>query len=138
MPIKIKPRHPCNKNTVVGQRPMKAHQLRDFIIPLKVLLRPGIKVSLHQKGNKPATISVRYRSVNRLFNWCLERGLLEVSPAALIKAPNKEKTRDRTLSDEELAEIWTATKALGYPLTPYCRLLILTLRGSGGMIQYCT
>ena len=26
-------------------------------------------VSLHQKGNKPATISVRYRSVNRLFNW---------------------------------------------------------------------
>ena len=26
--------------------------------------------SLHQKGNKPATVSVRYRSVNRFFKWC--------------------------------------------------------------------
>ena len=27
--------------------------------------------SLHQKGNKPATVSVRYRSLNRFFNWCV-------------------------------------------------------------------
>ena len=27
--------------------------------------------SLHQKGNKPATVSVRYRSVNRFFKWCM-------------------------------------------------------------------
>ncbi len=33
--------------------------------------------SLHQNGNKPATVSVRYRSLNRFFNWCVveeERG----------------------------------------------------------------
>ena len=33
--------------------------------------------SLHQKGNKPATVSVRYRSLNRFFGWCVaeeERG----------------------------------------------------------------
>ena len=28
--------------------------------------------SLHQKGNKPATMSVRYRSMNRFFSWCVE------------------------------------------------------------------
>ena len=27
--------------------------------------------SPHQKGNKPATVSVRYRSLNRFFNWCV-------------------------------------------------------------------
>ena len=27
---------------------------------------------LHQKGNKPATVSVRYRSVNRFFKWCVD------------------------------------------------------------------
>ena len=27
--------------------------------------------SLHQRGNKPATVSVRYRSLNRFFNWCV-------------------------------------------------------------------
>ena len=30
--------------------------------------------SLHQKGNKPATVSVRYRSLNRFFKWCLVEG----------------------------------------------------------------
>lgn len=28
-------------------------------------------VSLHQKGNKPGTVSVRYRSLNRFFRWCV-------------------------------------------------------------------
>ena len=27
--------------------------------------------SLHQKGNKSATVSVRYRSLSRFFNWCV-------------------------------------------------------------------
>jgi len=27
--------------------------------------------SLHQKGNKPATVSVRNRSLNRFFKWCV-------------------------------------------------------------------
>ncbi len=27
--------------------------------------------SLHQKGNKPATVSIRYRSLNRFFGWCV-------------------------------------------------------------------
>ena len=26
--------------------------------------------TLHQKGNKPSTVSVRYRSVSRFFIWC--------------------------------------------------------------------
>ena len=26
--------------------------------------------SLHQQGNKPATVSIRYRSLNRFFRWC--------------------------------------------------------------------
>jgi len=30
--------------------------------------------SLHQKGNKPATVSVRYRSLHRFFNWCVKEG----------------------------------------------------------------
>ena len=27
--------------------------------------------SLHQKGNKPATVSIRYRSLNRFLSWCV-------------------------------------------------------------------
>ena len=28
--------------------------------------------SLHQHGNKPATVSIRYRSLNRFFLWCVD------------------------------------------------------------------
>ena len=29
--------------------------------------------SLHQQGNKPATVSIRYWSLNRFFRWCVEQ-----------------------------------------------------------------
>ena len=44
-------------------------------------------VSLHQKGNKPATISVRYRSVNRLFNWCVKEDERETNPMDKVDPP---------------------------------------------------
>ena len=30
--------------------------------------------SLHQQGNKPATVSIRYRSLARFFRWCVKLG----------------------------------------------------------------
>ena len=43
--------------------------------------------SLHQKGNKPSTVSVRYRSVSRFFNWCVEEGEREDNPMERVDAP---------------------------------------------------
>ena len=42
---------------------------------------------LHQKGNKPSTVSVRYRSVSRFFNWCVEEGEREDNPMDRVDAP---------------------------------------------------
>ena len=43
--------------------------------------------TMHQKGNKPSTVSVRYRSVSRFFNWCVEDGEREDNPMDRIDAP---------------------------------------------------
>ena len=43
--------------------------------------------SLHQRENKPATISVRYRSVNRFFKWCVAAGERADNPMDLIDPP---------------------------------------------------
>ena len=51
----------------------------------------------------------------RLFSWCLQRGLVETSPVAPLRAPNDERSRDRVLSPGELTEIWHAAQQLGYP-----------------------
>jgi len=64
--------------------------------------------------------------LRRLFNWCLQRGLVDSSPVANVKAPTREAARDKTLTDSELAAVWRATDRLGFPFGPAVRLLILT------------
>ena len=43
--------------------------------------------TLHQKGNKPATVSVRYRSLSRFFSWCVEEGEREDNPMDKVDPP---------------------------------------------------
>ena len=43
--------------------------------------------TLHQKGNKPFTVAVRYRSVSRFFNWCVEEGERDDNPMERVDAP---------------------------------------------------
>jgi site-specific recombinase XerC len=59
--------------------------------------------------------------VRKLFNWSQERGYIEVSPCAGIKAPSKERTRERVLRDDDLCKLWPAFEALGYPSGRYSR-----------------
>jgi integrase len=60
------------------------------------------------------------------FSWCVERGILEVSPIAGIRPPSPEISRDRMLSDAELAAVWRAADEAGFPFGLAIRLLILT------------
>lgn len=73
------------------------------------------------------------------FNWCVERGILPVSPANGIKPPTVETSRDRVLTSDELREVWTATKSLGYPFAPFTRLLLLLAqrRGEVSGMRWC-
>lgn len=43
--------------------------------------------------------------LNGFLNWCVSRGYLVVSPAAGVKRPTKEESRDRYLSAEELSRL---------------------------------
>lgn len=64
--------------------------------------------------------------VRKLFNWCQERGYIEASPCAGIKAPSKERTRERVLRDDELRKLWPAFEAMEYPFGPLFKMLLIT------------
>jgi len=64
--------------------------------------------------------------VRKLFNWAIERGIIEASPVAGIKAPGKEESRDRVLTDGELAEVLAAADKMGWPFGAVVKLLVLT------------
>jgi integrase len=61
-----------------------------------------------------------------LCNFAVERGVLDVSPIAAIKAPSPETPRDRVLSDDELRSVWEAADALEPVYAGFIKLLILT------------
>lgn len=65
-------------------------------------------------------------NVRRMFSWAVERGIIEVSPAANVRAPGQEKARDRVLSDDEVTAFLRACDGMGEPFGPLFRLLLLT------------
>ena len=60
------------------------------------------------------------------FRWLAARGHINDNPMDGIEKPAQEKARERVLTDEEVAAIWTATNDLGYPFGPLVKLLLLT------------
>lgn len=65
-------------------------------------------------------------ALRRMCGWAVERGLINASPCAGIKAPAAEKSRDRVLSDDELKAVWQGAQAIGWLFGAVVQLLILT------------
>jgi integrase len=74
----------------------------------------------------PVTANRTLAWLRRMCAWAIERGLIEVSPCAGIRAPAAETSRDRILSDAELAAVWRAAEGLETPYNGFIKLLILT------------
>ena len=59
------------------------------------------------------------------FGWCKDRRIINKNPAAHVRKPAKEKSRDRVHTVQELKWIWSAAGVLGYPFAQLFRLLIV-------------
>lgn len=65
-------------------------------------------------------------AIKKLFSWCVDRGTLETNPVAALKAPAKEVSRDRVLTNAEIVTCWQAAEGEGFPFEPFAKLVILT------------
>jgi integrase len=65
-----------------------------------------------------------YAALRAFLNWCLEQEYIDKHPLIHGRPPNKVRSRDRVLSDEELARVWRCTGDATYGRI--LRLLILT------------
>jgi integrase len=103
---------------------------------LDSITRADVRAML-DRIDKPVAANRVHSIVRKFFNWAVENDLIANSPVAGVKAPNKEASRDRVLTDDELKAVWRATEKEGYPLGSIIQLLILTgqRRGEvGGMM----
>jgi integrase len=99
-----------------GGRPISSIGRRDI---LEVLDRIADRTSPRRANRYLALLK-------KLFSWCAERGYVDASPAAVVKPPGREVSRDRVLSDAELVSVWHACEAASYPFGHMFRLLIVT------------
>jgi len=75
-------------------------------------------------ADRPVQANRIFAGLRRLFNWCIERDILAISPCAGVRPLSKETSRERVLSDVELVALWHATD--GDPAGPLLRILMLT------------
>lgn len=99
-----------------GRLPISSITRRDVVALLDAIVDRGVPVTANR------TLAV----ARKMFNWSVERSLIEVSPFDRIKKPAPEVKRDRVHTDSELALIWRSAETIGYPFGPFTKLLILT------------
>jgi integrase len=96
--------------------------------PISTITRTDIRDVVDRdldRGCEPAANKALLMARN-LFAWALDRGLVQTNPAAGIRKPGRERSRDRVLSDQELSAIWHAAGTAGWPASGLIRLLICT------------
>jgi len=83
------------------------------------------------KRKAPSAARHAFAAARKLFNWCVEQGLVEDSPCRTMKPPVKAASRDRVLTDDELALVWRTSIEQGDTFGIVVRLLPLTAQRRG-------
>jgi integrase len=63
-----------------------------------------------------------------LFNWAIDRDIVDATPAARVKRRTspKDRARRRWLKPEEIKAVWSGAEAMDYPFGPFVKMLLLT------------
>ncbi len=102
--------------SVWGERDIHSITKRDVIDLLDGIADSGRVVSAN-----------RVRAyIGKFFAWCVERDVIDQSPAAGVRPVAKERSRERVLSDDEIRWLWTACDRVGQPWGHLGKMLLLT------------
>lgn len=93
---------------------------------IKDVSRADISALMDKLAAKPATRRNAFAVLRRMFRWAVNRGDLTISPIREMEAPPAPPSRDRVLTDLELASVWRGAVAAGYPFGHFVRMLILS------------
>jgi integrase len=123
----------CEKARLRRWRERKRHF--DVYVPaawgehqVDMLTRDDVKALLAriEKKHGPVMANRVVETIRAMFNWLIEEGRVASNPAARVQSEHPERSRDRVLTDAELAAVWHACADLGKPFGPFIRTLILT------------
>ena len=77
-------------------------------------------------SDSPSTANHALSALRKMYNWSIERDIVEFNPCTNIKRPVSIQERERVLNNEENKKLWQAAEKIGYPYGPVIQLLLLT------------
>lgn len=111
--------------SVHGQRDIREIKRHDII----ELMDGAIERGASYQANRI------HAHLRKLFNWCMERGIIETSPVAGTKPPTREQPRDRVLTDDEIRALLRICAKEPYPFGQFVPLLLATAQRRGEVSQ---
>ncbi|HEV2596433.1 MAG TPA: integrase family protein [Sphingomicrobium sp.] len=114
------------------QWPLGAGVLRREAVPvlrrkaLPTIKRSDLNLIWDRLQDRPAVARLTHATLRKMFRWAVSRGDLDRSPLEGVEPPPPVPSRDRVLTDEEIALIWHGCADLGWPFGGLLRLLLLT------------
>ena len=76
-------------------------------------------------------VANRVALLSKMFNFALDRDLVESSPAVRIPRPAVEQSRDRVLTEDELRTLWKEFEALDATMAAFYKLRLVTAQRGG-------
>jgi hypothetical protein len=98
--------------------------------PLADIRRPDLINLLDdvEDNNGSVMADAVLAQIRKLFNWSLDRGIIDATPIVRVqrRTKPKERARRRWLREAEIKTVWAASERLGYPFGPFVQMLLLT------------
>ncbi len=109
-----------------GKRKAADIKKRDVVLLLESIVERG----------SSGTANSFFRCIRKMFNWSVERDILEHSPCDGIKMPAPVNSRDRVLSEQEIKVLWSnlATASISDEIKRAIKLVFVTAQRPGEVI----
>lgn len=99
---------------LLGKRKAKDIARRDIIEMLDAIVKRGAPIQANR------TLEI----VRKVFNWAIEKDILENTPCYMVKKPSDENQRDRVLTPDEIKAIWNGLDKSDLEMTRLSALVL--------------
>ena len=122
------------------ERILRADAIPRFGVTTKaaaVRRRDVIELVEEKATTAPIAANRLLQAMRRLYNWAIEKDLLETNPCVMVKRPAPERSRDRVLSEAEVRIFWEKlpdTTRISEAVRSALRLILITAQRPGEVI----
>jgi integrase len=103
--------------------------------PLEAIRRADVGEIIQRIAARGSPIQANrtFEIIRGMYNWALGAGLVETTPCLGLKAPSSKRSRERTLTSEEVRRFWRALPSarMAWPTAQILRLCLVTAQRVG-------